>query len=203
MKKLAFILFLFSCFFINNANGQNLISERAKEERPNYINKGDLSITGSIFRSNQNNIQNNFYRTFGGELGVFYYLLNRVGLETAVSGHHYTLLKSNVPETELYNQKTLLTISERLRYNFYEKAHCGTMFIQTGYSFGGFQNSAIQKIHRWEIASLGVRASAPRALFSNLDFEGTFGIAKDNLHSKVTKQFKAGLSYNLGQNGSN
>ncbi len=199
MKKLILILFLFGCFTTINVRAQNLIAAKVREEHPNFIKKGDFSVSASYSKINRTSAFQNIYTSYGGEAGALYYPLNRLGLETAISGHHYNLQKAKNAEAALLDNKNVLLISERLRYNFYEKSHCGTMFLQSGYSFGSFQHSNFNNINRWEIISLGVQSSFPRQLIPYVDYEGTIGITKDNLHSGTTWQYKAGLRYNLGQ----
>ena len=198
MKKLALLLFILCYFKTSNLNAQNLIAEKVQEEYPNYIKKGNFSVSAAFSKINRTSAFQNTYETYGGEVGALYYLLHRVGLETTVSGHQYSLQKAKTAEAALLNNKNLLLISERLRFNFWEKSHCGTTFLQTGYSFGDFQQVNLINIHRWEIISLGVQSSFPRKLLPFVDYEGTIGITKDNLHKAITWQFKMGLRYNFG-----
>ena len=200
MKKLIGLLVFTFLFTFHQTQAQDEVISQSKEtdSYPNYIKKGNFSVSASFSKINKTSASQNIYATYGGEVGALYYPLNRVGLETTVSGQQYNLQKAKNAEAALLDNKNLLLISERLRYNFYEKSHCAAAFLQTGYSYGSFQHTALQKIHRWEIISLGATGSFPRQVIPFLDFEYAFALTKDNFHNGITWQYKLGLRYNFG-----
>ena len=207
MKKsivlLALILIIIS-IDVNAQNG-NDITNRQRDKHKNFIGKGDLSLGALYFTNPVSAVRNMKYETRGPEVNLLFYPINKVGFEVNFNSfkyHNKTGENINSPNPDqslmmLDNKKVLMTGSS-IRYNFLEKYHCGTLYLQSGYSFGRFKDSSQRNIHRWEIASIGFTSSALRNFIPNLDMDFRVGIAKDNLNSNLPRLYKAGLSYQFG-----
>src|SRR5688572_410154 len=125
-KTMAFLIAICLPLFVNAQTSEEIIKS---DNHPNYVWKGDFSINASYTKTNKYLINSAPYATQGGEINLNYYVLNRFGFESGISSQHFKYLTSNLQETKQFDKKNLTLLSERVRYNFYQKPHCASAYI--------------------------------------------------------------------------
>lgn len=195
MKKILVFIIVMNLPLLTKA--QYVDSLKTYSKYPNHIWQGNVVISAFFTKANKYKVNSAPYGTQGGEFNLGYYVFDRFGLESGISTDHYNYLITNQPDPNQIDNNNLILLNERIRYHFYQQPHFGTVYLQTGYSYGWFDNGTSMKIHRWEVATLGLRGSFTRQFIPNLDFEECVSLNKAK-NSSVSVLIKLGLSYYLG-----
>ncbi|MBK0401397.1 hypothetical protein I5M27_00285 [Adhaeribacter sp. BT258] len=188
--KIWILIFIAFAGYLNPVAGQS--------EKPGTykLSKGDRFLNLEFQASLKNQIKDTYYKTGSMGLGGGYYLLDRVAFKATFMGQHYDALELVNPTRQKYDEKYLLTLTGKMRYNFVEIRNLGNIFMQSGYSQGKFTESKKIAVQRWEIMAIGVQTVYTKKSGGHIiGFEAGGGIEKGNLNKKATFFAFNGINY--------
>lgn len=184
------ILFLSSLAF-----GQR--ADSTYQNKYAYVEKGTVFINGGISYLAREEATQGYYRVTSGEVGMGYYILRGLALKGALIGQHLDSRGTNTSPIKELDQVNLFLGSGQVRYNYKVIKDEGSLFFQTGYSYGNLPNNLSKDLWRWEILSSGLTCNSTKFREPRIGLEAKVAIEKNNLSKVLMFSASAGINYFL------